>query len=627
MYYKRFCVPAALIGALVLALTGCSLEQEGGGIVPVTGITGNLPGSITVGNAVNLNSLVTVEPENATYKTIVWSVANPDSFGVTAEAVAGGAFTPTAVGTMELTATIAKGKGEEDFVKSDYRINLVSRDSLIPVTGIAGELPARIDLGVEIYLNGYVTVEPEDASNKRILWSIADPGSFGLTEDSVKDGRFTPTLAGDGTMELTATIAAGTATGDFVKTDYRITVIGVTEPGEPPVGQEPEEPSVVEPEVQGIIVNSASNSIMAKGEVRKFTARAEGAGDVLQDPVWTVEGASADGGTIINKNGQLKIGAYETSITLRVRAASPANPDVWGSVAVKVQGWKTLNLGGLFPTRDGGVQGIAYGNGIWVMAGASLVTPNPKPPNETWTDMAWSTDGITWNTTSSTSPLRRARDNFWHMTYDGPEGNKRFLIGTQMGSMAISSNGKTWSMTQNIFKNPWAISNSGSSPIWSITYGVVQVDGVDTGLYVAGGAMGNEAAVAWSRDGAAWDTTTIAALENGIPRVVYGTGTVQGVKTRMFLINNEAASAYSVDGALWTPLSEAEETALAFTPADKPQTSWTEKTTSTDITGNPWDSSLWSSSKTKCIARGGPAGSEIYIAVGPGNTAAYAHAE
>ena len=95
MYYKRFCVPAALIGALVLALTGCSLEQEGGGVVPVTGIAGGLPGSITVGNAVNLNSLVTVEPENASKKRILWSIANPESFGLTEDRVKGGAFTPT----------------------------------------------------------------------------------------------------------------------------------------------------------------------------------------------------------------------------------------------------------------------------------------------------------------------------------------------------------------------------------------------------------------------------------------------------------------------------------------------------------------------------------------------------
>lgn len=434
-------------------------------------------------------------------------------------------------------------------------------------------------------------------------------------------------------MELTATIAAGTATGDFVKDDYRIAVIGVTEPGEPPVGQEPEEPSVVEPEVQGIIVNSASKGIMAKGEVRKFTAQTEGAGDVLQDPVWTVEGASADGGTIINKNGQLKIGAYETSITLRVRATSPANPDVWGSVAVKVQGWvKIEGIGSLFDIigdlNKTGILGLSYGNGVWVMAGHY----NDSKADSA-TAIAYSTDnGLTWKNTGT--HLTNARDYPTIIAYEGPEGAKRFFIGTQMANIAYSSNGKTWTYTndtRNIFHDEWnypATYSSGSYPIRSLVYGVVKKDGADTGIYVAGSA--SKSTLSWSLTGttkSTWNPVVIPDdMKPGALDIFYGAGIVGGQKVPMFFAEGQYGNAYATDAADWVVLSDADKTVLAFTAV--PATGWVNHLPPADTSNNPSASlpTLLGGS-VKFIARGGPAGSEIYIAVGPGNTAAYAHAE
>jgi hypothetical protein len=582
--------------------------SPGQDFVPVTGITGALPENVITGEEIDLNPLVTVEPPNATNKAIVWSIENPGSFGISAEAAAAGTYIPTEPGTMTIRATISQGAAEnQDFTK-EYTIQVVKQDSFVGVTELQGALPESLTLGTAIDLNAYITVKPDNATNKTIVWSIENPGSFGISAENAAAGKFTPTAGGDGIMEIRGVIVKGAGTTDFIQ-DYTLAV------------EDPNEPVVV----QGVQV-SGETGLMAKKDTRQFTAQVTGTGKVPQTLTWTVEGGAAGGGTQISSKGLLRIGTNETSITLTVKAASTANPEVSGTAEVKVQGWVPLTIELFLTTHyTRGIKGLAYANGIWVMAGDSLIDPYPSPPHETWTDMAWSTDGVSWKA-AGTSPLRAARDSFCYITYDGPEGNKLFLIGTQMGSIARSRDGKSWTKAANIFNNPWiARGNSGTSYVRSIAYGTVQVDGVSKGMYVAGDSNGN---VAWSTDAATWNP--IELIITGTMMVSYGTGWVEGVSTSLFIVEtvNEGYLAYSTDAATWVPVKDEEEqAALSFTPENKPQTSWTSKTESADIRVNPWNSSLSSFVDAQFIARGGPEGKEIFIAVGQGNQAAYAHAE
>jgi hypothetical protein len=57
---------------------------------------------------VNLSSAA-VHPDNATYKTIVWTVKEAGTTGVTNADLADKRFTPTGAGNLVLTATIAGG--------------------------------------------------------------------------------------------------------------------------------------------------------------------------------------------------------------------------------------------------------------------------------------------------------------------------------------------------------------------------------------------------------------------------------------------------------------------------------------------------------------------------------------
>jgi len=90
--------------------------------VAVTGITG-VPTSGTVG-ALTLTG--TVAPDNATNKTIAWSVK---SAGSTGAAISGSALTTTSTGTVTVTATIANGKTESTSYTQDFAITITSGGS------------------------------------------------------------------------------------------------------------------------------------------------------------------------------------------------------------------------------------------------------------------------------------------------------------------------------------------------------------------------------------------------------------------------------------------------------------------------------------------------------------------
>ena len=76
-------------------------------VEPVTGITG-YPETGTTGTEIDLTT-ATVNPVDATNKTIVWSVKNAGTTGITTANLATGKFTPATAGALELTATITNG--------------------------------------------------------------------------------------------------------------------------------------------------------------------------------------------------------------------------------------------------------------------------------------------------------------------------------------------------------------------------------------------------------------------------------------------------------------------------------------------------------------------------------------
>jgi hypothetical protein len=175
--------------------------------VPVTDITLDSPGTVSVG--VPLQLLGTVAPANATYNDIVWSV---EDSGGTGASLAGSMLTATSPGTVMVQATVTNGKGDTDYFKS-FMIQVTP--PFVPVTAITG-VPNTATAGTPLTLSG--TVAPANATNKTIVWSVADAG---VTNAAISDTSLNTTMAG--TVIIRASIANGLAAGAFER-DFMITV-------------------------------------------------------------------------------------------------------------------------------------------------------------------------------------------------------------------------------------------------------------------------------------------------------------------------------------------------------------------------------------------------------------------
>jgi hypothetical protein len=177
---------------------------------------------------IDLNALAVVTPEDATNTDIEWFVLAEGTTvtGVATDAVvAGGIVTPTAAGTLTLSATVANGEAEgADYVEVGLVITVT--DAFVPVTDIEWTPPTGKKAGEAFEISGF-TVAPPEATNKTITsWTASGAGLSGTVTSPV-----TPTEAG--TLTLTATIASGKTNGtedytqDFtvtVATSYTITI-------------------------------------------------------------------------------------------------------------------------------------------------------------------------------------------------------------------------------------------------------------------------------------------------------------------------------------------------------------------------------------------------------------------
>ena len=104
---------AALALAFGLVCTACDTGTNGGGFVAVTGTTG-VPTAAIKDKELTLSG--TVEPSNATNRTIVWT-----SSDVT---ISGGVFTATSAGDITVTAAIANGSSESGAYTRDFTITV-----------------------------------------------------------------------------------------------------------------------------------------------------------------------------------------------------------------------------------------------------------------------------------------------------------------------------------------------------------------------------------------------------------------------------------------------------------------------------------------------------------------------
>lgn len=182
----------------------------GGGGTPttvaVTGVTVSpKTAAITLSENKAVQFTATVEPENATDKTVTWSQSSTDGGEVVLGSETDNPVTVTAAkaGTVTLTATSTDGSW------TDTATITITEAEVVPVTGVE-VTPAEVELlkGETLKLNAKVM--PEDATDKTVTWASSDTTKVTVTEDGVIEA------VAAGTAAVTAT--AGEATGSVTVT-------------------------------------------------------------------------------------------------------------------------------------------------------------------------------------------------------------------------------------------------------------------------------------------------------------------------------------------------------------------------------------------------------------------------
>ena len=169
---------------------------------PVTNIT-NVPDTILLGIDLPLTGIVV--PGNATNQTIVWSLM---SAGTTGATVSAGVLSVTGPGTLKVTATITNGLTPSTDYTQDFTIEV-----FVPVTDITN-VPDTVVVGTDLPLTG--TVDPIDATNYDIVWSVVSDNGTGATISA--SGVLSVTSAGTGTVTIRATILNGlTPSSDYTQ--------------------------------------------------------------------------------------------------------------------------------------------------------------------------------------------------------------------------------------------------------------------------------------------------------------------------------------------------------------------------------------------------------------------------
>ena len=270
--------------------------------VPVSNIV-NVPTTAMAG--VPLTLTATVQPGNATNKTIVWSVENAGSTGATIE---GNIFLATDEGDAQIKATIENGLTEDTPYVQFFTIEVGPH--FVPVEEIT-DLPTQATAGVPLTLTG--TVMPEDASFQNIVWTVTYAGTTGayITEGNIFNAT------GQGMAMVKAAIINGEAIGTPFEIEFPITVIVV-------------------PQVLSVTI-SPKTVTLQPSETQQFTVAVDAIFGADESVEWSITGNESTA-TDIDTDGLLTVSAAEPDGTIIiVTVTSVFSPAIFDEATVTVQ--------------------------------------------------------------------------------------------------------------------------------------------------------------------------------------------------------------------------------------------------------------------------------------------------
>ena len=200
-----FCLTALLLSTL---LSSCVIGEEQVNGVKVTSVTINLTAlNLSVGLSESLT--VSVLPEDASNKEVIWSSSNPNVATVSSS----GRITAVAAGTTTITVTTKDGS------KTASCTVTVS----VSVTGVSLNKTST-SLNVVGTEQLTATIQPSNATNKNVTWSssnssVAMVNSSGLVTAVASGSAIitVKTVDGSKTATCSVTVAAGSGTTELIK--------------------------------------------------------------------------------------------------------------------------------------------------------------------------------------------------------------------------------------------------------------------------------------------------------------------------------------------------------------------------------------------------------------------------
>ena len=189
-----------------LLFGACSEKQET--VIPVTGVSLNLPSSLNLLIGATLILDATVEPAEATNQTVTWSTDDDRIASVSPEGVL------TAVATGTTTITVSAGDGRFTATSA-----ITVTDGIVHVTGVTLNPPDAVLLvGATLVLDA--TVEPADATNQTITWSSDDDRVATVSMEGVLTAKAT----GTATIIVTTVDGRYTASSTITVDEQNITM-------------------------------------------------------------------------------------------------------------------------------------------------------------------------------------------------------------------------------------------------------------------------------------------------------------------------------------------------------------------------------------------------------------------
>ena len=304
-----------------------TLEARWVELVDVSGIELDQT-KLTLGVGKKAKLIVTIKPENARDKSVIWSSSNTDVVSVDKD----GNVTAIKAGTATITVTTKDGK-----YKAEAEVT-VSAD-VVNVKSVSLD-KTSLDLKVNETGTLKATVKPSDATNKGVTWSSSNSNVASVDNN----GKVTAKAAGTATITVTTKDGNYKATCKVTVTSIKVTGVALNKTSlELNVGSGETLTATVKPSDatnKGVTWSSSDSDVVSVDNNGKVTAKKAGTatitvttkdGNYKAECTVTVTNVNVTG-VSLNKTSMSLYIDEEDTLTAIVEPSNATNKDVtWSS--------------------------------------------------------------------------------------------------------------------------------------------------------------------------------------------------------------------------------------------------------------------------------------------------------